>query len=363
MLRVSTADYALNGRLLPSSEISRHVWLNLIPKNGHPQSTLFIELPSHQVTYRSPGESAMRMVPFTQDAILDWMQQQCGLDAGVGQVRAEAGAMYSLLSRLDAVRPATVKHFDEIAVASLSCFRPQGSSETPERRWYHGTALKPGEQIVFAALVACLIAAWLLLGRSKTQTIPESGNPAQVKIHPLEPNGSSVSISAESAPQLDTYLGKTPLASVFVGWAFAMIVVWNAGPILFFGVLASGLLAISALGLYAYRNWERACDAYHAGSGGLPPRVDAPKKLRGIPLWVLAVATAVLGFVAVYLPKPGDLPEPPRVETIFKPYLLVTPENDSYRFVGYENGEWKKHSPVFNVNRMVIARQEVTRTF
>ncbi|GDY19193.1 hypothetical protein LBMAG56_05380 [Verrucomicrobiota bacterium] len=86
-------------------------------------------------------------------------------------------------------------------------------------------------------------------------------------------------------------------------------------------------------------------------------------QLLGFRSWFWSLAALVLVPAAIYVPRPGDLPEPKAAVEIFQPMLLLTPEGGSHRFVGYLDGEWKKFKPVYAVTRMVTTRQEVTRTF
>ncbi len=77
--------------------------------------------------------------------------------------------------------------------------------------------------------------------------------------------------------------------------------------------------------------------------------------------WTWPVAALLLVPAAIYVPRPGDLPTPKDAAEIFHPITLITPEGESYRFLAFE--EWHKFKPVYAVNWMVEARQEVTRTF
>ena len=86
-------------------------------------------------------------------------------------------------------------------------------------------------------------------------------------------------------------------------------------------------------------------------------------RFLGLPTSLWPVIAALLVVAAIFVPRPADLKEPKDVQEIFQPMILVTPERDSYRFVGYLNGEWKMFKPVYVVNRMSTARQEGTRTF
>jgi predicted Ser/Thr protein kinase len=95
-------------------------------------------------------------------------------------------------------------------------------------------------------------------------------------------------------------------------------------------------------------------------AGGFVNRALGLLSLRS---WTWPLAALVLVPAAIYVPRPGDLPEPKTAVEVFQPMLLLTPDRGSYRFVGYLDDEWKKFTPVYAVSRMVNARQEVTRTF
>jgi hypothetical protein len=86
--------------------------------------------------------------------------------------------------------------------------------------------------------------------------------------------------------------------------------------------------------------------------------------LRSISLrsWTWPLAALVLVPAAIYVPRPGDLPEPAEVEKIFHDMILAAPEGGSYRFYSFFDPEWKKARPVYDINRATTTNQQVTRT-
>ena len=63
--------------------------------------------------------------------------------------------------------------------------------------------------------------------------------------------------------------------------------------------------------------------------------------------WVWLVSALVLVPLAIFVPAPGDLPEPRASKHFFDDPVLVFPEHGSYRFFSFSDGEWKKFKPVY----------------